>query len=78
VIWPGLAPATPEILMVPRTEMASTALTTRRRQPGAIRTLDLNLRYPAAGLRRPSAGTFAAWCDRHRSGRLHHHRSWLP
>ena len=28
VIWPGLAPATPEILMLPRTEMASTTLTT--------------------------------------------------
>ena len=28
VIWPGLAPATPKILMLPRTEMASTTLTT--------------------------------------------------
>ena len=28
MIWPGLAPATPEILMLPRTEMASTTLTT--------------------------------------------------
>ena len=28
MIWPGLAPATPEILMLPRIEMASTTLTT--------------------------------------------------
>jgi hypothetical protein len=33
----------------------------RRRQPGAIRTLDLNLRYP-------TAGTLAGWCGRDRSG----------
>ena len=71
MIWPGLAPATPEILMVPRTEMASTALTTRRRQPGAIRTLDLNLRYP-------TAGTLAGWCGRDLSGRFLHHGPWLP
>jgi hypothetical protein len=57
VIWQGLAPATPEILMLPRTEMASTTLTSFPAAASWARyvrwTSTCGIRPPGFGGRRP-------------------------